>query len=145
MMPRYYLKNLGGAAKVNDLVSISAANHGTSNSAVTARMVGYPVCSACTQLVTGSSFLGSLNATDETPGDVSYTNVVTAYDKVVTPYTSGYLSGPNTTNIRLQDLCPSDTAGHNQGPADPAVIRIVGAALLTAGPTPATYRPKCTW
>jgi triacylglycerol lipase len=144
-MPRYYLKNLGGAAKVNDLISISAANHGTTNSAITARMVGYPACTACTQLVAGSSFLSSLNATDETPGEVSYTNVVTAYDKVVTPYTSGYLAGAGTTNIRLQDLCPSDTASHNQGPQDPAVIRLVGNALMTAGPASAAYRPRCTW
>ena len=144
-MPRYYLKNLGGAAKVNDMISISAANHGTTNTGVTARIVGYPTCVACSQLLAGSTFLTSLNATDETPGAVSYTNVVTSYDKVVTPYTSGYLSGPGTTNLRLQDLCPSDTSSHTQGPDDPAVIRIIGAALLTSGPAPATYRPKCTW
>jgi triacylglycerol lipase len=144
-MPRYYLKNLGGAAKVNDMVSISAANHGTTNTGVTAKMVGYAVCTACSQLVAGSTFLAGLNAGDETPGSVSYTNVVTAYDKVVTPYTSGYLSGPSTTNIRLQDLCPADTASHTQGPDDPAVIRIVGTALASSGPAPATYRPKCTW
>jgi len=144
-MPRYYLKNLGGAAKVTDLVSISAANHGTTNTGVTAKMVGYPTCVACSQLLTGSSFLSSLNATDETPGAVSYTNIVTSFDKVVTPYTSGYLSGPSTTNIRLQDLCPADTASHTQMPGDPAVIRLVGNALLTNGPASATYRPKCTW
>ena len=144
-MPRYYLKNLGGAAKVNDLVSISAANHGTTNSGVTARMVGYPTCVACGQLLAGSSFLSSLNATDETPGAVSYTNVVTSYDRVVTPYTSGYLSGPSTTNVRLQDYCPADTASHTQMLTDPAVIRLVGSALVTSGPVPATYRPKCTW
>ena len=144
-MPRYYLKNLGGAAKVEDLVSISAANHGTTNTGVTAKVVGYPTCVACSQLLSGSSFLGSLNATDETPGSVSYTNIVTSYDKVVTPYTSGYLSGPSTSNIRLQDLCPADTSSHNQVLSDPAVIRLVGSALLTSGPTPTSYRPRCTW
>ncbi len=144
-MPRYYLKNLGGAAKVNDLVSLSAANHGTTNTGVAAKMVGYPTCVACGQLLAGSTFLASLNASDETPGSVSYTNVVTSYDKVVTPYTSGYLSGPSTTNIRLQDDCPADTATHSQMPLDPAVIRIVGTALATSGPVPASYRPKCTW
>jgi len=144
-MPRYYLKNLGGAAKVNDMISISAANHGTTNTGVTAKMVGYPSCVACGQLLAGSSFLASLNATDETPGAVSYTNIATSYDKVVTPYTSGYLAGPSTTNIKLQDDCPADTASHSQMPSDPAVIRLVGSALATTGPTPAAYRPKCTW
>ena len=29
MMPRYYVKNLGGAAKVDDLIGLSPSNHGT--------------------------------------------------------------------------------------------------------------------
>ena len=29
MMPRYYLKNLGGAAEVHTLVGLSPSNHGT--------------------------------------------------------------------------------------------------------------------
>src|SRR5438128_1772103 len=29
MMPRYYLKNLGGAAKVGVLIGLSPSNHGT--------------------------------------------------------------------------------------------------------------------
>ena len=32
MMPRYYVKNLGGAAKVDDLIGLSPSNHGTTNS-----------------------------------------------------------------------------------------------------------------
>ena len=31
MMPRYYIKFLGGASKVDDLVGLSPSNHGTSN------------------------------------------------------------------------------------------------------------------
>ena len=29
MMPRYYIKNLGGASKVNTLVGLAPSNHGT--------------------------------------------------------------------------------------------------------------------
>ena len=29
MMPRYYIKFLGGAGKVDDLVGLSPSNHGT--------------------------------------------------------------------------------------------------------------------
>src|SRR5687768_3000886 len=31
MMPRYYIKYLGGASKVDDLVGLAPSNHGTSN------------------------------------------------------------------------------------------------------------------
>ena len=31
MMPRYYIKFLGGADKVDDLVGLAPSNHGTSN------------------------------------------------------------------------------------------------------------------
>jgi triacylglycerol esterase/lipase EstA (alpha/beta hydrolase family) len=31
MMPRYYIKNLGGDGKVDDLVGLSPSNHGTTN------------------------------------------------------------------------------------------------------------------
>ena len=31
MMPRYYMKNLGGGSKVDDLVALSPSNHGTTN------------------------------------------------------------------------------------------------------------------
>lgn len=144
-MARYYVKNLGGAAKVVDLVAIAPPNHGTSNTGITARIVGYPICTACTQLLTGSSFLTSLNAVDETPGAVSYTNIVTKVDKVVTPYTSGYLSGPNTTNVTIQNLCPADVVDHIHLPEDPAVIRVVLNALYYSGPAQPTYLPKCTW
>jgi len=144
-MARYYVKNLGGGAKVNDLVGIAPANHGTNNTGLTARIVGYPVCVACTQLMIGSSFLTGLNSVDETPGTVSYTNIVSKLDKIVTPYTSGNLSGPNTTNITLQNVCPSDVTDHVHLPEDPAVIRLVLNALQVSGPAQPTYVPKCTW
>lgn len=145
-MARYYVKNLGGSASVDDLVSIAAPNHGTTNIGVTARMVGYPTCTACSQMLAGSSFLTSLNADDETPGSVSYTNVVTKYDRVVTPYTSGYLSGPSTTNIAVQNLCPADTVDHQHAPEDIAVILVAINALQVSGPAQPTYRPpRCTW
>src|ERR1700712_2987175 len=40
MMPRYYIKNLGGAAKVNHLVGLAPSNHGTTLSGL-ATLAGY--------------------------------------------------------------------------------------------------------
>lgn len=142
-MPRYYIKNLGGATKVNDLVGIAPANHGTTWTGLTTLFPGF-YCTACHQLMWGSSFLTALNATDETPGNVSYTTITTAVDKVVTPYTSGYLAGPNTTNVRLQDVCPANAVDHVNAPMNVVVIRWALNALATAGPASPAYRPACS-
>jgi triacylglycerol lipase len=141
MMPRYYLKNLGGAKVVDDLVGLSPSNHGTSNPVAGPAGVA---CPACAQQVTGSPFITALNAGDETPGSVSYTQVVTRYDEVVIPYTSGYLAaGPGVTNITLQDTCPADTSDHLRTPYSVAAIAITKNALGRAGPADPGYRPPC--
>jgi triacylglycerol esterase/lipase EstA (alpha/beta hydrolase family) len=140
MMPRYYIKNLGGAAKVDDLVGLAPSNHGTSNPLLLTPGLTY-LCPACLQQKTGSAFLRQLNAGDETPGAVSYTTVVTRYDEVVLPYTSGRLAG--ATNLTLQDLCAFDTAEHLRIPTDGPAIRVVLNALRRTGPADPAYRPSC--
>ena len=142
MMPRYYIKFLGGAAKVDDLVGLAPSNHGTASPLLLTPGLGY-LCTACLQQRTGSAFLRRLNAGDETPGPVSYTNIVTRYDEVVLPYTSGYLSGANTTNIKLQARCRFDLAGHLLIPTDGPAIRLVLDALGRRGPASPTYQPSC--
>jgi triacylglycerol esterase/lipase EstA (alpha/beta hydrolase family) len=140
MMPRYFIRNLGGASVVEDLVGLSPSNHGTTNPF--AGPAGL-YCTACRQQVAGSDFLRALNSGDESPGDVSYTDIVTRYDEVVIPYTSGYLSGPNTTNVTLQDKCPNDTSEHLRTPYDAAAIQITLDALNRQGPANPAFRPAC--
>ncbi len=142
MMPRYYIKFLGGAAKVDDLVGLAPSNHGTSNPLLLTPGLSH-LCPSCLQQKTGSAFLKQLNAGDETPGTVSYTNIVTRYDEVVIPHTSGFLSGPRTTNVRLQDKCRFDLAGHLLIPSDGPAIRLTLNALGRVGPASASYRPSC--
>lgn len=146
MMPRYYLKFLGGAAVVDDLVGVAPSNHGT---ALTGgdnpftQLVGY-ACPACVQQGAGSAFLRNLNAGDETPGDVSYTQITTRYDEVVVPHTSGYLAaGPNTTNVTLQDKCAVELAEHLTIPLATPTVSLVLDALTHAGPARASFRPRC--
>jgi triacylglycerol lipase len=91
----------------------------------------------------GSAFLHNLNSGDETPGAVSYTRVVTQYDEVVVPYTSGYLSGANTTNVKLPDRCPADTTEHLGISYDPAAIQWVLNALARTGPADPAFQPVC--
>src|SRR4029453_8775759 len=53
---RYYIKNLGGAANVDDWVSLAGPNHGTSWA------YGCFFTSPCNQMIPGSSFLNQLNS-----------------------------------------------------------------------------------
>jgi triacylglycerol esterase/lipase EstA (alpha/beta hydrolase family) len=141
MMPRYYIKNLGGGGKVDDLVALSPSNHGTTNPLAPPLA---PVCPACLQQAAGSPFITRLNSGDESPGPVSYTNLVTRYDEVVTPSTSGYLAAdPQVTNITLQDLCPNDTSEHLRTPYDPPAIALTLNALGRTGPADPAHRPAC--
>ena len=142
LMPRYFIKYLDGAGIVEDLVGLAPSNHGTTNPLAP---VAGSSCPACRQQVAGSAFLTDLNAGDETPGDVSYTQVVTRYDQVVVPYTSGYLEpDANVTNVTLQDLCPNDTSEHLRVPYDPPAIALTLNALARSGPADPAFRPPCT-
>jgi triacylglycerol lipase len=81
---RYYVKNLGGGAKVDDFVSLGGLNHGTSSFKLSLPYIG---CSAtptpCNEMVENSPFLTALNASDETPGPVWYMTIVADCDPVV--------------------------------------------------------------
>ncbi|MEU5276587.1 alpha/beta fold hydrolase [Streptomyces asoensis] len=120
MMPRYYLKFLGGAAKVNALVGLAPDNHGTTLSGLTNLLPYFPgaedLLSAATpglaDQITGSDFLAELNAGGDTVAGVRYTVIATRYDEVATPWRTQYLSGPNVRNVLLQDLCPLDLSEH---------------------------------
>jgi triacylglycerol lipase len=138
MMPRYYVKNLGGAAKVDDLVGLAPSNHGTTNPLAP---YGGVTCPACVEQAAGSPFITALNAGDETPGDVSYTQIETRYDEVVTPYTSAFLAGG--TNVLLQDSCPADVSEHLAIVGDPIALQWVENALGRPGPADPSFTPSC--
>ena len=140
MMPRYYIKHLGGARKVEDLVGLAPSNHGTT--AARGGSFG-DYCYACDQQAAGSAFLSALNHPDETPGDVDYTQVVTRYDEVVVPYTSGFLTGDRSTNITLQDYCPANVTEHLTTPMDRQAIAWVLRAFGRPGPADPGARIGC--
>jgi triacylglycerol esterase/lipase EstA (alpha/beta hydrolase family) len=139
MMPRYYLKFLGGAAKVRELIGIVPSNHGTGLSGLVAlgNLLGLtgPVtdaCPACGQQIAGSAFLANLNAGGDTVPGVDYAVIATRYDEVVTPYTSAYLTGARVKNILLQHACPLDFSAHVGVIIDPVVWRMVLDELDTS-------------
>lgn len=83
---RYYLKNLGGTAKVDAWVSLAGPNHGT----YTSNLCG---SAACGEMRLGSPFLAALNDGDETPGKVRYATWRSACDLVINPDSSVPLIG----------------------------------------------------
>ncbi len=148
MMPRYYMKFLGGASKVHTLVGLAPSNHGTTLEGLSALEAYFPdadqftdfACTACAQQEAGSAFMTNLNAGGDTVPGVDYTVIESEYDEVVTPYTSAFLSGPNVTNITLQSQCSLDHGEHLSMPYDHIADIDVLNALDPAHPeTPACY------
>ncbi|SEG58339.1 Lipase (class 2) [Actinacidiphila yanglinensis] len=147
MMPRYYLKFLGGAAKVNALVALAPDNHGTTLDGLNALLPYFPAAvdllrddlPGLTDQLVGSDFLGQLNAGGDTVPGVHYTVISTIYDEVVTPYTSQALSGPNVRNVVIQNLCPLDVSEHVAlGLTDRIAFHEAANALDPAHATPTT-------
>ncbi|MCH1866234.1 lipase family protein [Nocardioides sp. CFH 31398] len=142
MMPRYYLRFLDGARRVDDLVGIAPSNHGTTMSMDSG---GTSPCRACEQQARGSRFLRRLNADGDTVPGPDYTVISTRYDEIVTPWRSQFLDGPRqrVTNILLQNKCETDTFEHDQTPNDPVTQQIVRHALRVDGPAREAYKPEC--
>ncbi|MEV5352793.1 alpha/beta fold hydrolase [Streptomyces sp. NPDC052693] len=147
MMPRWYLRFLGGAAKVNALVGIAPSNHGTDLGGFTRLLPYFPGAAdllskntpALADQVVGSDFLTKLNAGGDTVPGVRYTVIATRYDEVVTPWRTQYLSGPDVRNVLLQDLCPLDLSEHVAvGLFDRIVFHEVANALDPGRATPTT-------
>lgn len=149
MMPRWYIQFLGGAAKVANMVALSPSNKGTTLDGIAglanivpglANVFVYSWCLSCQDQVVGSSALTTLNAGGGTSAGVNYTNIVTKYDEVVTPYTNGFLSGSNVTNITVQDGCLIDLGEHLAISYDRRALWYVVKALY---PSYSAFKP-CT-
>jgi triacylglycerol esterase/lipase EstA (alpha/beta hydrolase family) len=149
MMPRQYLKFLGGATTVQALVGLTPSNHGTDFNGFLTLAAAIPGgsqaiaagCPACSDQTVGSPFLQQLNAGGDTVPGVRYTVITTKYDEVVTPYSSAFLDGPRVTNITVQDGCPIDLGEHLAISYDRRALAYVLNALDPAHPVPVPCVP----
>lgn len=149
-VPAYYMKFLGGDEAVKRFVGFGSNFEGTSLGGLQtlSTLLGFGAvlsaggCEACNEFAPESSFMSDLNDGGVTVPGPQYTSIVTKYDAVVTPYTSGVLDpAANVTNVTLQDVCSNDFSGHVALAIDPNVQSIVANALDPANATPVRCVP----
>ncbi|UJA19612.1 lipase [Thermoleophilia bacterium SCSIO 60948] len=144
LMPNWWIKYGGGAGEVDDYVGLTTLWDGTNaaglNSlndlAATFGLSGPIIdiveqaCESCPQFLASSKFIAKLNRGGIKAPGVSYTNIVTTYDELVLPYTSGLMrEGPRAKNFVLQEECPQDAAEHLAVAFDPNAARLIRNAL----------------
>jgi triacylglycerol esterase/lipase EstA (alpha/beta hydrolase family) len=138
VVPDYYVKYRGGAKYVDHYISLAPLWHGTDLGGLAAlTTMGAPfgvtpalyqaigaVAASTTEFLAGSEFMTKLRA-GGTPAvkGVHYTNIVTKYDELVQPYTSGIQTG--MTNYVVQNFCATDYSEHFEIAADPVAAQLV--------------------
>jgi triacylglycerol lipase len=152
-MPYWYIKFDGGAAKVARFVGLAPVVHGTDvagseqvEDALAALGIGHSAqasfldsfCASCSEFAPNSWFIRALDAGGIAMPGVAYTQIMTRYDELVVPYTSGVIEAPNSTNIVVQDQCPTDFAEHVAIASDPVAARDVLNALDPSQAKPVT-------
>jgi triacylglycerol lipase len=142
IVPEYYAKFLGGAPHIKNYISLAPLWHGTTEAnglLQAARVFGMPEdelpgCPACAQMAATSDFIRRLRAGGLIQPGITYTNIMTKYDELVRPYTSGREAGMR--NLVVQDFCAQDFSEHFEIASDP-----IGAALVLNALDPAHARP----
>ncbi len=148
LMPRWALKWWPSAREaVGDFVLQAGPNHGTNGGPSAGlfyeglgSLTGTP--SSFYQMAAESNFLTAVNADDETPGDIEYTNIYTQFDELVQPVTpiptaalDWEKANPKVSNILLQDICPLLITDHvTIGLTDMATFLLTLDAILNPGP-----------
>jgi pimeloyl-ACP methyl ester carboxylesterase len=167
MLPRWPLRFWPDTrAMVDDQIGFAPSNHGTTG----AELLCALSCSAADwQQSDKSEFIKALNSYQETFAGISYTEIYSHLDEIVTPNnddtgsSSLHGGGGDITNVAIQDICPLDPSEHlaigtqdavaydlavdaleHPGPADPARAQAGDPGICTPlklmpGINPVTY------
>jgi triacylglycerol lipase len=114
LVARQYIRFDGGSSTVDKLANLAAPNYGTAVANI-ADFFGAGNCLgivACQQMAVGSAFLATLNAGDDTPGAVHYTDFYTVADELVRPVQNAALRSGGATNVLIQSQCPLRVVDH---------------------------------
>jgi triacylglycerol lipase len=142
VMPRWYLERRDGAKFVKRFIALTPLWRGTEvGGAHLVRDIGAlfgldrpaidafsEYCASCPQFLKGSDYLNELNADGEAVPGIIHTNIVSRYDELVIPHTSGLMSDGGT-NIIVQDVCPLNVSEHLAVAFDPVVLQMFKNAL----------------
>lgn len=151
VMPRWYLEKRGGTDYVNRFVALTPLWRGTEvGGTALIRDLAEPwglaapivdavssACGSCPQFLRGSKFMNTLNRDGEAIDGIKHTNIMTATDELVVPYTSGRMNDGGR-NIVLQDVCPADLSEHVAVAFDPVVAQLILNALAPGRAQPVT-------
>ena len=149
VMPRFYLERLRGAVKVRRFVALTPLWRGTEigGTAMLRDLAGplglsgsildlvASICGSCPQFLRGSDYLEDLNEDGEAVPGIKHTNIVSRYDELVVPSTSG-LMRDGGKNIVLQKVCPGNVSEHALMAVDPVVTQLILNALDPRHATP---------
>lgn len=137
-------------AMVDDAIGFAGSNHGTTviDALPTCALLGCPVASL--QQSSRSRFIAAVNSRQETFAGISYTNIRTKLDEVVTPSnvpdaeaSSSLSTGDGRiTNVAIQDVCPGDVSEHLLvGTVSNTAYALAMDALTHDGPADRTRIP----
>lgn len=134
----YYMKFDGGADQVDKFVGFGCNYRGTSLYGINqlVRLVPFvttaliKICPSCNEFLSPSDFMNDLQRDGIAVDGPDYTNIVSKYDQLVLPYTSGLMEErENVENIVLQDRCKFDFVGHLLQAIDPNVKNLIEWAI----------------
>jgi len=157
MLPRWALRFWPDTrSMIEDDIGFAASNHGTTGAEVVCQA---PCAAADWQQSDKSQFTAALNSYQETFPGISYTEVYSHLDEIVTPNSddtgssSIHGGGGEITNVAIQDVCPADLSEHlaigtqdlvaydlaidaltHPGPADPDRAAASDAGICTPPP-----------
>jgi pimeloyl-ACP methyl ester carboxylesterase len=143
MLPRWALRFWPDTrTMVDDDVGFAASNHGTTGAET---VCSVPCPAADWQQRDDSQFTAALNSYQESFAGISYTEIYSHNDEIVTPNSddtgssSIHGGGGQITNVAIQDLCPGDASEHLAvGTQDYVAYDLAIDALTHPGPADPT-------
>lgn len=152
-VPIYWIKRMGGAAKVAHYVGWAPSSHGMDLDGLVDLAEDLDALGFIND---ASAYLGTRGVTDQmvtsdytkalwadtntVPTGPKYTVIMSRWDAVVTPYSTQKLSGTGVRNLVVQDYCWNDNIGHAGLAFDGPTMQLTMNALKDG---PSWFYPLC--
>jgi pimeloyl-ACP methyl ester carboxylesterase len=147
MLPRWALRFWPDTrSMVDDDIGLAASNHGSTGAQFVCQLGCSP---ADWQQSDKAQFIAALNSYQETFPGISYTEIYSHFDEIVTPNSdsngssSVHGGGGDITNVAIQEVCPGDISEHLAiGTQDNTAYALAIDALSHAGPAVPSSIPQ---